>query len=143
VDLQGRDIKALSLEEVEGLLAGDGMGFALPAELNGYPGPRHVLDMAPMLGLTSDKRAAIQDVFDAMQGRARELGAAVVQGERELDRAFAEGTITSEELSRRLQALAGDRAALRQAHLEAHLQLQPILTPEQREAYRTARGYGR
>jgi Spy/CpxP family protein refolding chaperone len=142
VDLQGRDIKALSPEEVENLLAGEGMGFALPAELNGYPGPRHVLDMAPMLGLTSDQRAAIQQIFDDMQATARELGAKVVDGERELDRAFAAGTITPEELGRRLEGLARNRSALRQAHLEAHLRLRPILTEDQRRAYERARGYG-
>lgn len=142
VDLQERDIKALSADEVESLLAGEGMGFALPAELNGYPGPRHVLDMAPMLGLSDEQRAAIQAIFDDMQARARELGAAVVEGERELDRAFAAGTITAAELETRLADLARDRAALRAAHLEAHLRLLPILTDEQRAIYRQARGYG-
>ena len=142
VDLQDRDIKALSPEEVESLLAGEGMGFALPAELNGYPGPRHVLDMAPMLGLTPEQRTAIQEIFDEMQASARELGAAVVEGERGLDRAFAGGTITAEELARRLEALARDRAELRRVHLDAHLKLRPILTEEQRQAYERARGYG-
>ena len=48
---EARDIKALSLEEIADLAAGRGMGLALAAELNGYPGPRHVLDLAPELGL--------------------------------------------------------------------------------------------
>ena len=41
---QGRMIKALSSKEVQGLLQGKGMGMAKAAELNQYPGPRHVLD---------------------------------------------------------------------------------------------------
>ncbi len=47
VGQEARGIKALSQDDVEGLLAGAGSpfgGMAKPAELNGYPGPRHVLD---------------------------------------------------------------------------------------------------
>jgi hypothetical protein len=43
-DLKGREIKALSPEELAQYEAGEGMGLALAAELNRYPGPRHVLD---------------------------------------------------------------------------------------------------
>ena len=46
VEYQGRSIMALSAEQIGSYLAGDGMGFALAAELNGYPGPRHVLELA-------------------------------------------------------------------------------------------------
>ena len=53
--LEERDIKALSAEQVAGYLAGDGMGFALPAELNHYPGPKHVLDLSAVA--RNDKRA--------------------------------------------------------------------------------------
>lgn len=34
-----RDIKSLSAERIEGLEEGRGLGYAKPAELNGYPGP--------------------------------------------------------------------------------------------------------
>lgn len=37
--LQQRAIKALSDQQKADLRAGRGMGLALPAELNGYPGP--------------------------------------------------------------------------------------------------------
>ena len=43
---QARQVKALSKAEIEGLLAGRGLGYAKAAELNHYPGPRHVLDLA-------------------------------------------------------------------------------------------------
>jgi uncharacterized membrane-anchored protein len=54
-DLTNRRIKALSEEEIDGLRAGEGMGLALAAELNGLPGTRHVLDMGPMLGLSPSR----------------------------------------------------------------------------------------
>src|SRR5262249_20157560 len=40
---QTRAIKALSEEDIAPLLNGEGMGMAKAAELNGYPGPKHVL----------------------------------------------------------------------------------------------------
>jgi hypothetical protein len=43
---QTRAIKALSPEDLAGLLNGEGMGMAKAAELNGYPGPVHVLELA-------------------------------------------------------------------------------------------------
>src|SRR5690606_6995496 len=42
----------LTAEEVTGLLEGQGMGMAWPAELHGYPGPLHVLELADALDLT-------------------------------------------------------------------------------------------
>lgn len=56
--LETRQIKALSGEPVAELRAGEGMGLALAAELNGYPGPRHVLDLANQLGLTDEQPGA-------------------------------------------------------------------------------------
>ncbi len=47
--MQQREIKALSAETVSGYLAGHGMGFAMVAELNSYPGPKHVLELAEQL----------------------------------------------------------------------------------------------
>ena len=40
-----REIKALSPEQTEDLREGRGMGLSLPAELNGSPGPLHVLQL--------------------------------------------------------------------------------------------------
>lgn len=141
-DLQGREIKALSAEDVEGLLAGAGMQMALPAELNGYPGPRHVLDMADMLELTEGQRTAVQGIFDRMQAEAQALGARIVDAERSLDGAFAEARIDEALLESLVTDIAAARGALRIAHLKAHLEVFPLLTEAQRAHYRMGRGYG-
>ena len=47
-----RDIKALSPEQVADLREGRGMGASLPAELNGAPGPIHVLELSQQLKVT-------------------------------------------------------------------------------------------
>ncbi len=69
VEYQDRPIKALSAEVVVAYLAGDGMGFALAAELNGYPGPRHVLQLADSLLLDATQHAEVA----AISGRTSVL----------------------------------------------------------------------
>jgi len=68
--LEGRSIKALSEQQVADLRAGRGMGLALAAELNGYPGPMHVLEMADALDLSGQQRAKMQKLFAAMKAEA-------------------------------------------------------------------------
>jgi len=63
---QTRAIKALSDDDIASLLKGEGMGMAKAAELNGYPGPTHVLALAPQLKLTEPQRQQVQAIFDRM-----------------------------------------------------------------------------
>ena len=110
--LQAREIKALSPQDTEGLLQGRGMSLALTAELNGYPGPMHVLELADALQLDAGQRERTQNLMAAHKAQARELGAQVVQAERELDLAFAGGKVTPEEVSRLTQRIAMAQADL-------------------------------
>ena len=142
VDLLDRDIKALSEAEVESLLAGEGMSLALPAELNHYPGPRHVLELADSLELSQEQVGATRNLMDRMQSRARHLGEQIVEGERALDRAFSSGTIDETVLSRRVSELATLRGELRYVHLSAHLATKDLLTLHQNHRYSELRGYG-
>lgn len=136
-----RDIKALSPEQVDDLLHGRGMGLALAAELNGYPGPKHVLELAGELGLSDEQRAAVGSVQDAMQGEAVELGRRTIDAERRLDALFAGGEATSETLRAALDELGDLQAALRHAHLDAHLATKALLTEAQARRYDELRGY--
>jgi hypothetical protein len=54
--MQTRTIKALSEQQIADLKAGRGMGLVLPAELNGYPGPAHVLELSDQLGLSAEQK---------------------------------------------------------------------------------------
>ena len=134
-------LKALSPEDVDAYLAGKGMGLAKAAELNGYPGPAHVLELASQLSLTSDQRARTQALFASMQAKATGLGRTLVERERELDRLFADKTITPERLAKALTEIGSLQAQVRGAHLEAHLAQVAILTPEQNIHYAELRGY--
>ncbi len=139
--LQDREIRALSQAEMEGLLEGAGLGMALTAELNGVPGPLHVLELATELELTPEQRDATERLFDRMNARAREIGQEVLDSEAELERRFRHQHMDPEtlaELGRRIGVLRGD---LRVTHLQAHLDMLPILTPDQVEQYLDLRGY--
>lgn len=139
--MESRAIKALDAQRVEGLLQGEGLGLALAAELNGWPGPRHVLDMAEELGLGDDQRLAVEQVRENMAAQARQLGARIVELEETLDRRFAHGHITPEVLAELTGEIARLEGELRRTHLEAHLETTALLDASQREAYNRLRGY--
>ena len=84
--MQTRPVKALSEQQTADLRAGRGMGLALAAELNGYPGPLHVLELADQLDLTADQRTKVQQLFDAMKAEAIPVGTKLIEQEAELDR---------------------------------------------------------
>jgi Spy/CpxP family protein refolding chaperone len=140
--LETRAIKALSDQEIADLTAGRGMGTALPAELNGYPGPNHVLEYADQLSLTEQQRAAVKQLFDSMKAEAIPLGHRLIAAERDLDRDFAARTITPERLKAATAAIAQIRGELRNTHLKYHLSTAALLAPDQIHRYAELRGYG-
>jgi hypothetical protein len=139
--LETRAIKALSDQEMTDLTAGRGMGTALPAELNGYPGPTHVLEYADQLGLSAQQRARVQQLFDSMKLEAIPLGQKLIAAERDLDRDFAQRTITPERLKAATAAIAEIRGELRNTHLKYHLTTAALLGPDQIRRYAALRGY--
>jgi hypothetical protein len=139
--LEARPIKALSEQQIADLRAGRGMGLALAAELNGYPGPIHVLELADALALSVPQRAKMQELFAAMKAEAIPLGERLISQEAELDKAFAGKTITAATLAASTEAIGATHAALRQAHLKYHLFTIEVLTPAQAQRYTELRGY--
>ncbi len=136
-----RDIKSLSKAEIDGYLAGSGMGYAKAAELNHYPGPKHVLELATDLDLSEKQIAKTEQIFQAMQQRATELGRQMVDKEDKLDKLFAIGTITSPQLKDRLAEIGALQAEIRFVHLDAHLALRTVLSENQALQYDQLRGY--
>src|SRR6266403_2113948 len=85
--MQNRGLKALSEQQIEDPRTGRGIGMALAAELNGYPGPAHVLELASALDLSEAQRGRTQALFEEMQKAAMPLGNEVLATETELDQA--------------------------------------------------------
>lgn len=139
--LESRAVKALSEQQIADLKAGRGMGYALAAELNGYPGPSHVLELGDRLGLNEAQRHRMQELFDAMKAETIPLGERLIAQEAELGRQFSTRTATSASLAATTAAIGATQAALRAAHLTYHLSTVEILTPEQIRRYGELRGY--
>jgi Spy/CpxP family protein refolding chaperone len=138
---QLRDIKALSKTDIDNLVKGAGMGYAKAAELNGYPGPMHVLELARPLKLTDAQRAATTALLNTHKQEAREIGAKIISAERELDAAFATQKISESQIATLTRGIALLQATLRAAHLQTHLKQTALLRGEQISAYQSLRGY--
>lgn len=136
-----REIKTLSSEDISELREGKGWGLARAAELNGMPGPAHILELTEEIGLTPAQRSAIEKLYADMKERAVPLGLRLIEAERELNDAFSEGKITEEQLRKLLSNTASARRDLRFVHLSTHLRALPILTTEQVSRYNSLRGY--
>jgi Spy/CpxP family protein refolding chaperone len=139
--LQDRAIKSLSDQQVADLNAGRGMGLALAAELNGYPGPIHAIELADKLHLSPGQVAQLRALFEAMRAEAIPLGTLLISQERSLNNDFANRTITPANLEVTTQKIGATQAALRAAHLKYHLSTVAILTREQVTRYNELRGY--
>ncbi len=136
-----RSIKSLTSQEVESLRSGGGMGFAKLAELNHYPGPKHVLELADDLDLTPSQVSETEALFEEMRTGAIVLGEELLAAEMALDQEFSRGTISAESLESALLSIGRIRAQLRYVHLEAHLHQRRLLTTEQIAKYDKMRGY--
>lgn len=141
VGLLDTEIRGLDQKTIEGFQTGKGVGQALPAELNGYPGPRHTLDMAEELELTDEQFVLVQALFDDMQSQAVPLGLQYLEAVAELELAFREGTITLEYLESQLGKITAIEAQLRYVHLSTHLATIDILNTHQITQYNLMRGY--
>lgn len=140
--LQTREISTLSATDMADLREGRGMGYALAAELNGYPGPRHVLDMAKKLALTPEQQQRTQALFDSMKQETSGLGLRLIEAERKLSGLFA-SRLASPEAIRTLTGEASlIEGQLRAAHLKYHVAMLDVMTPEQLQSYASLRGYG-
>jgi hypothetical protein len=140
---QDREIKSLSADDIAELKAGKGWGLAKPAELNGYPGPSHVLELKEKLGLTPGQEAGIKGLFDEMKAAAVPLGLKLIDLERDLDELYISKTVNSKNLEELLLKIGEVRSRLRFAHLSAHLKTVEILSKEQVAKYNELRGYGK
>jgi hypothetical protein len=136
-----RQIKALSAAEIDGLLTGKGMGMAKPAELNHYPGPLHVLELADQIGLSKEQVSRTRTLYKDMKHEATLLGEQIVKEEQKLDGLFSSGKVNDELLKDSLNEIARLRGGLRFVHLQAHLRQKAILSTEQIHQYDRLRGY--
>jgi len=126
-------------QEREAIEKAQGFGMALVADRNGYPGPRHILDLAAHLDLSPKQVSNVEALFSSMQQDALAVGRKLLDNEAALGKLFAAGAVDSEAARRLVQESAALRADLRWVHLSAHLEAYKLLTPEQRARYHDLR----
>lgn len=136
-----RTIKALSDDETRQYLAGAGMGYARAAELNGYPGPMHALELADRLDLSAEQRTAIQRLMDKHKTEARAIGAKRVAAEQSLDTLFKSGAVDQDRLAEAVRTTAQIEGEYRLSHLDTHRQMRTLLSEHQVAMYNDLRGY--
>lgn len=137
-----RGIKSPADADVASLLAGEGAGFAKAAELNGYPGPVHALELAAALALDANQVEQTRALMDQHRSRAKELGARLVAAERALDDLFATQQATFDTVEARARDVGSLQASLRAEHLNSHLAQRAVFNTEQTRKYSELRGYG-
>ncbi len=141
VSIEEVDLISMSKAEVEGYLAGKGMGLAKIAELNGYPGPKHVMDLSKELQLSPAQVQRTQALYDSMLLDSKSLGVKLVKLERDLEAMFDNQSVNEEKLRGALNQIAAVKANIRYVHLNAHIQQEKILAPSQAAIYSQLRGY--
>jgi hypothetical protein len=136
-----RTIKSLSEKEIEQYLAGAGMGLAKAAELNHYPGPKHVLALADTLELSETQKHGLEKIVSTMKSNAVRLGKEIIEKEKALDSAFTSNSITVARLEQLTNEIGILQGKLRFTHLRAHIAAREIMTKHQVHLYDLLRGY--
>jgi hypothetical protein len=139
--LETRAIKSLSDSDIEELRRGGGWGLALAAELNGMPGPAHLLELKDEIALTPEQVAAIETIFQQMKADAISAGERLIAAEQAVEDAFRSGSLEKDKLRRLIGEAETARSELRYIHLSRHLETPPLLTSTQIERYKILRGY--
>jgi len=139
--LKSRSIKGLSEADIQELRRGGGWGLALPAELNGKPGPAHLLEHSDEIGLTKTQVVALTEIYEGMLEEAILTGERLIAAEAALSEAFEKDVLLPDVLARLVKVAETARADLRIVHLSRHLATTALLTADQVHKYQVLRGY--
>lgn len=139
--MQNRAIKSLSDNDINELRRGGGWGLALAAELNGMPGPAHLLELKDQIPLAADQVTKTQALLDEMRKASILTGERLIAAEKALEAAFATGKVDEPSLRSLLTEAESARTELRFIHLSQHYKTVQFLKPEQIKRYNILRGY--
>ncbi|WP_188909178.1 hypothetical protein [Salinarimonas ramus] len=137
-----REIKSLSETDIEELRSGGGWGLALPAELNGVPGPAHLLELRDQIPLSAEQVTAIEEIYETLLVEAAAAGERLIEAEAAIEDAFRTGGFDDATLRELIADAESARAELRYIHLSRHLSTPPLLSARQVARYNVLRGYG-
>jgi Spy/CpxP family protein refolding chaperone len=136
----GGMLGGVSEQEKEALLKGAGLGAGMIAMMNGYPGPKHVLEMGDELELTAAQRESIGKTYGNVKAESVKLGTELVEKDEALTALFTAGSATTGEVGKLSRDIGELQGRVRAAHLNAHVETFDALTPAQREKLSSMQG---
>jgi hypothetical protein len=97
---QNNSVRGLTEAEIANLREARGMGLARPADINGYPGPVHVIELSDALSLTTEQRDTVAMLYQQMRAEAIPIGEQILAQYGALESSFHERTVTVDALAR-------------------------------------------
>lgn len=140
---KARQVRALSVQQIEEYLSGADMGYSKPAEIYDFPCPAHVLRFADAMDLAAVQREAAQSLLAEHKAQARRIGASFLDAERELETLFRLRIVQPAGLASAVRRLARVESQYRLLHLETNRRMRALLTEEQINRYAVLRGRSR
>lgn len=138
--VHGGAIRSLPGRDIVALAGGEGGGLAKIADLNGYPGPRHVLDMDAHLNLTTRQREQLRQVMSTMEADAKEVATRYLSALAQLEEDTRQGSLSGDQFLKRYRAVEALRTELGAVHLITHFKTKDLLTPAQVATYYKPQG---
>jgi hypothetical protein len=139
---EGTGIPALSETQATSYLEGNAMWQASVAELNHYPSPSRVLELAEPLGLTVIQRWSTTNLHEEARREAIRLGEELVALEHKLNRIFVWNQASPDNIEKIVLDIGTLRTQIRLTHLVASIRQKALLTEEQVRHYDELRGRG-
>ena len=136
----GGMLGGVSEQEKEALLKGAGLGAGMIAMMNGYPGPKHVLEMGDELELTAEQRESIGTIYGNVKAKSVELGTELVEKDEALAALFTSGSVSTGDVEKLAREIGELQGRVRAEHLNAHVETFDALTPAQREQLSSMQG---
>lgn len=136
----GGMLSGVSEQEKEALLKGGGLGAGMIAMMNGYPGPKHVLEMGDELELTDAQRESIGTIYGKVKAESVKYGTELVEKDEALAAMFTSGSVDTGDVEKLAREIGELQGRVRAEHLNAHVKTYDALTPAQREKLSSMQG---
>ena len=117
------------------LLNPEDIDQAAYAEKNGYPGPKHVIDLADKLQLSEEQKGSVKRIYNEMETRAKELGQRIIDLEEELNKAFGDKLVVEKSIRNDVEQIGRLRGRLRSVYFLAHFKTRNVLNDKQVATY--------
>lgn len=136
-------LKFISSQNYQYYKNGGNSDLYLIAEVNNYPSPGSVLQLAKELSLTTDQKHQVNMIHIELNRKVKEMGGFLIKEQTKLNQLFETRKIDEGSLiyyTNKIGALEGE---LRNAYLRAHLRTSTLLSAQQLKKYQDINNKGK